>query len=158
MDGHTTPNPHLTKMDVPPKLFFKSSLLLNGQYGIQVCPPASSDDLYLLFCIYPFLCLQPTGAYGFITLAIQYYRPHCGEGAEIRTWDGRSRFRDSNHQTTTLPLSLFYIQSRQNENEWCSASGGTASAPEPPISEENPRRSDHFFGPALHLQLSIQKL
>ena len=36
------------------KLLFKSSLLLNGQCGIQVRPQPNSDDLCLLFCLYPF--------------------------------------------------------------------------------------------------------
>ena len=37
------------------KLFFKSTLLLIGYCGIHVCmsAPTSSDDLCLLFCIYP---------------------------------------------------------------------------------------------------------
>ena len=35
------------------KLLFKSSFLLNGYCGIQVCPPNNSDDICLLFCIYP---------------------------------------------------------------------------------------------------------
>ena len=34
------------------KLLFKSSMLLNGQYGIQVRPPTNSDDLCLFFCLY----------------------------------------------------------------------------------------------------------
>ena len=33
------------------KLFSKSSLLLNGYCGNQVCPVNSSDDLCLLFCL-----------------------------------------------------------------------------------------------------------
>ena len=35
------------------QLFFKSSLLLNGQCGIQVLPPNSSDDICHFFCHYP---------------------------------------------------------------------------------------------------------
>ena len=35
------------------KPVFKSTLLQNGQSFIQVHPPTNSDDLCLLFCIYP---------------------------------------------------------------------------------------------------------
>ena len=38
------------------KLFFISSLLLNGQCSIQVHPPNNSDDLCLLFCLILLLC------------------------------------------------------------------------------------------------------
>ena len=60
---HTIPNHHhtRTKMDVLRKLQFKSTLQLNGQCGIQIRPPTNSDDLYLLFCLYPASMLQTKG-------------------------------------------------------------------------------------------------
>ena len=57
---HTTPNHHPPKMEVLPKLFFKSSLLLNGQWGIQVRPPNSNDDFSLFFCLFLLLSFQLT--------------------------------------------------------------------------------------------------
>ena len=47
---HTKPHP--PKIDVLPKHFFKSSLLLNVLFGIQVRLPNSSDDISLLFCLF----------------------------------------------------------------------------------------------------------
>ena len=38
------------------KLVFKSTLPINGQSGIQVCPPTSSDNLYLLCVSYSMVC------------------------------------------------------------------------------------------------------
>ena len=38
-------------------IFFNSSLLLNGQCGIQVRPPNSSDGFSLNFCLFLLLCL-----------------------------------------------------------------------------------------------------
>ena len=35
------------------QILFKTFLLLNGQCGIQVRPPNNSDNLCLLFCLYP---------------------------------------------------------------------------------------------------------
>ena len=40
----------LSKWFISQKLFFKSSLLLNGSCSLQVRPLNSSDDLCLLFC------------------------------------------------------------------------------------------------------------
>ena len=47
---YTIPNHHPPKMDVLPNFFFLQIILylLNGQCGIQVRPPNSSDDLCLL--------------------------------------------------------------------------------------------------------------
>ena len=57
---HTIPNHHSTKNGCSPKIFFfKSSLLLNGWWGIQVRPPNNSDDLFLLFCLCPSSSLLP---------------------------------------------------------------------------------------------------
>ena len=47
---HTKPPPSQTWMFFQ-KLFFKSSLPLNGQCCFLVYPPTSSDDLYLPFCL-----------------------------------------------------------------------------------------------------------
>ena len=44
---------HPPKMKSLPKIIFNSFLLLNGQCGIQVRPPASSDDFCLPFYMYP---------------------------------------------------------------------------------------------------------
>ena len=48
---HTIPNHHLTKMDGLSKTVVQ--IILNGQCGLQVRPPTNSDDLFLLFCLYP---------------------------------------------------------------------------------------------------------
>ena len=49
----TTPNQHPSSQSgmFSQKLFFKSSLLPNEAF--KFVPPSSSDDLCLLFCIYP---------------------------------------------------------------------------------------------------------
>ena len=48
---HISPNHHPPKMNVlSKKLFFKSSLPLNGYCSIQFRPPTSSDDLCLPLC------------------------------------------------------------------------------------------------------------
>ena len=54
-DHHFTPyqTTTLPKWMFSHKLLFKTSLLLIGQCAIQVSPPNNSDDLCLLFCIYP---------------------------------------------------------------------------------------------------------
>ena len=46
---HNTPNHQPLNMDV----LTKTSLPLNGQCSHQVRPPNSSDDICLLFCLYP---------------------------------------------------------------------------------------------------------
>ena len=43
----------LPKWMLSQKRLFKSSLLLNGNCGIQVRPPITNEDLCLLFCFYP---------------------------------------------------------------------------------------------------------
>ena len=55
MISHFTPHQTTTlpKRLLFRNLFFNSTLLLNGWCSIQVRPPSSSDDLCLLFCIYP---------------------------------------------------------------------------------------------------------
>ena len=47
---HTIPNHHPTKWMLTQKIWFKSSLLLNG---VQIRPPTNIDDLCLFFCFYP---------------------------------------------------------------------------------------------------------
>ncbi len=55
---HATPNHHPTKMDVLPKTFLQINLAakyekLFAVFKYWTYPPTSSDDLCLLFCIFP---------------------------------------------------------------------------------------------------------
>ena len=78
---HTTPATFLPKWMFSQKLFFKLSLPLNGQCGIQVCSPTSSDDLCLPFCICTsskFCMFQAhSQGYGKKGVRTDYILPHC---------------------------------------------------------------------------------
>ena len=51
---HTIAYPYpISKWMFSQNFLFKSSLLLNGKCGIQVCLPTISDELCLLFCLNP---------------------------------------------------------------------------------------------------------
>ena len=50
---HTIPNRHPTKSDFSIQDLFQI-ILAAKCHGIQVHPPTNSDDLCLLFCLYPF--------------------------------------------------------------------------------------------------------
>ena len=64
------------------KLYFRSSLLLNGQCGIQVGPPNSSDDLYLLFFhIHLLWSAGERGIYSLLDMHQDVFnRKFCGNG------------------------------------------------------------------------------
>ena len=55
MDDHlvyTTPNHHPPKMDFLPKTFLQIILAAKWLARHPVCPPNSSEDLFLLFCLF----------------------------------------------------------------------------------------------------------
>ena len=49
---YTNPLPYQTKWMFFQNLFYKTSLLQNS-WCFQICPPNHSDDICLLFCLYP---------------------------------------------------------------------------------------------------------
>ena len=108
MDDHpfqTTKNLHFPKVDVLPKLFFKSSMLLNSYSAAfdSVSPTNSSDDLCLPFCLIFIPRCTST-----------LYSAHCTHKNGCKTKRG------SLNMLRNVNFKMYAVYSIHHKNKYCS--------------------------------------